>query len=184
MTGKPIARRAFGRIIVLNGTSSSGKTTLAKHLQLLSSSEAFLHVSLDSFREMEPPGYWSAGAKDLWPLRVESLCRSMNAAAAAYARAGESVIVDHVLPDEGWSWMAQDFAGLRVFFIGVHCDPAELLRREQARGDRPAGLAASQHGLHRGRVYDFQVDTTSVGAQECAKALHRWLTGAADSELG
>lgn len=167
--------QAVGRIIVLNGPSSSGKTTLAKHLQVLSTSEAFLHVALNAFRDMEPPGYWGTDTKDLWPLRVEALCRSINAAAAAYARAGESVIVDHVLPEQGWSWMAQDFAGLPVLFVGVHCGAEELARREMARGDRPIGLAASQGRVHQKRAYDFEVDTTQVSAQECAKVLHAWL---------
>lgn len=166
--------RRTGRIVVLNGASSSGKTTLAKHLQALST-EAFQHVSLDAFRDMEPPGYW-AGSKELWPLRVEALCRAINAAAAAYARSGESVVVDHVLPDEGWTWMSQDFAGLQVHVVAVHCDPQELARRERARGDRPAGLAASQAGLHRERDYDFELDTTHVDAGAGAEALLAWLT--------
>lgn len=168
-------QRAFGRIVVLNGPSSSGKTTLAKHLQALSTSESFQHVSLDAFRAMEPPGYWATTNTELWPVRVEALCRSINAAAAMYARAGESVVVDHVLPVEGWSWMVQDFAGLQVLLVAVHCELDVLVHREQARGDRPAGLAASQTHLHRERVYDFKVDTTRFSAQECAESLHAWL---------
>lgn len=172
-----IVKRPTGRVVVLNGASSSGKSTLAKHLQALSTSEAFQHVSLDAFRAMEPPGYWSASTKELWPFRTEALCRSINAAAAAYARAGESVIVDHVLPAQGWSWMAEDLAGLQVLVVGVHCDPEELVRREQARGDRPAGLAASQVGLHRERAYDFELNTTRLDSTDCAKMLHAWLLG-------
>lgn len=170
-------RPKVGRIVVLNGPSSSGKTTLARNLQALSTSEAFLRVSLDSFRDMEPPGYWSADARALWPSREEALCRSINAAAAIHARAGESVIVDHVLPAQAWSWMAQDFAGLPVFLVGVRCAREELLRREQARGDRPAGLAASQGRLHHNRIYDFELDTTHAGAPDCARILQAWLTG-------
>lgn len=175
MQDKAKARQP-GRIVVLNGPSSSGKTTLAKHLQALSTFEAFQHVGLDAFRAMEPPGYWDARTKELWPSRIEALCRTINAAAATYARAGESVIVDHVLPIEGWPWMAHDFAGLPVFVVGVHCELEELVRRERARGDRPAGLAASQTGLHRNRDYDFELDTTNFGSMDCAKALHAWLT--------
>lgn len=171
------AGRRIGRIVVLNGASSSGKSTLARNLQALSTSEAFHHVSLDAFRAMEPPGYWDASARDLWPSRTEALCRSINAAAATYARAGESVILDHVLPIEGWTWLARDFAGLRVSFVGVHCELGELVRREEARGDRPAGLAASQVGLHRERTYDFELNTTQLDSMSCAKALYQWLLG-------
>jgi len=174
---KTVARsRPPGRIVLLNGTSSSGKTTLAKRLQALSTTEAFLHISLDAFRGMEPPGYWAPGTKQLWPARVEALCRSINSTAATYARGGESVIVDHVLPREAWSWIAEDWAGLPALFIGVHCGAEELLHREQARGDRPTGLASSQLGaVHAERVYDFEVDTTRASADECAACLYAWL---------
>ncbi|MRD47964.1 phosphotransferase-like protein [Caenimonas koreensis] len=98
--------RAAGRIVVLNGASSSGKTSIAKALQASSTAEAFLHISLDAFRAFEPAGYWSPDVRQLHAQRVESLCRAMNAAAAAYVRAGDSVIVDHVLPPEAWAWLA------------------------------------------------------------------------------
>jgi len=42
-----------GKIILINGTSSSGKSTLAKSLQK-SLAEPFLHVQLDSYIEMLP----------------------------------------------------------------------------------------------------------------------------------
>lgn len=168
--------RPVGRILVLNGTSSSGKTTLAKRLQALSQSETFLHISLDAFRDMEPAGYWSPEVEHLRQVRVEALCRAINATAATYARAGESVIVDHVLPHQAWSWAAEDWAGLPVLFVGVRCSAQELSRREQARADRPLGLAASQiRTVHRDRVYDFEVDTTAATADECAAALYAWL---------
>jgi chloramphenicol 3-O phosphotransferase len=168
--------RPAGRILVLNGTSSSGKTTLAKRLQALSRSEAFLHISLDAFRDMEPPGYWAPEAERLRQPRVEALCRAINATAATYARAGESVIVDHVLPREAWSWAAQDWAGLPVLFVGVRCSGQELARREHARADRPIGLAASQIGkVHLDRTYDFEIDTTTATADQCAAALYAWL---------
>ena len=44
--------------------------------------------------------------------------------------------------------------------------------RELARGDRIIGMAASQAALvHRGIVYDLQVDTTRTEALECAQAI-------------
>ncbi|HQG79310.1 MAG TPA: hypothetical protein PK564_03135, partial [bacterium] len=40
-----------GRIIFLNGTSSSGKSTLAKNIQKISK-EKFFHVQIDTFCDM------------------------------------------------------------------------------------------------------------------------------------
>src|SRR6478672_5517696 len=85
-----------GRIIVLNGTSSSGKTSLAKAMQL-KSDLAIHHVQLDAFRDMEPPGYW-----DRWEDRDEvliqkmmgALCGSMYAAALQFSCHGLQVVLD------------------------------------------------------------------------------------------
>jgi chloramphenicol 3-O phosphotransferase len=41
-----------------------------------------------------------------------------------------------------------------------------------ARGDRVAGMAASQaEVVHQGVAYDLQVDTTRTEALECARAI-------------
>lgn len=167
---------APGRVVVLNGPSSSGKTSIATQLQALPGAGPLLHVSLDAFRAMEPHGYWSEQSRPQWPLREEALCRAINAAAAAYARHGLDVLIDHVLPARAWAWMAQDLRGLPVVTVGIHCASAELARRELLRGDRPEGLAESQaERVHLDRTYDFELDTTSVPVEVCAQRLHAWL---------
>jgi len=56
-----------------------------------------------------------------------------------------------------------------VYFIGVHCPLEELRRREQARGDRGEGLAEYQLSrVHRHGVYDLEVDTSVLSADQCA----------------
>jgi len=100
----------------------------------------------------------------------------MNATAAEYARHGQNVLLDHVLLAEGWTYMAEDLAGINVFLVGVHCSAEVLDARERSRGDRPFGLASSQTGqVHRDRVYDFEVDTTHQSPTECAAHVRRWL---------
>ncbi|WP_175907827.1 MULTISPECIES: phosphotransferase-like protein [Burkholderia] len=47
------ALRPAGRVIVLNGPSISGKSTLAKYL-CENLEQQHLHVELDAFRRMEP----------------------------------------------------------------------------------------------------------------------------------
>jgi len=61
---------------------------------------------------------------------------------------------------------------LRVLWVGVRCDAAVAAGRELARGDRVTGMAASQaEVVHRGVVYDLQVDTTHTEALACAQAI-------------
>src|SRR6478672_11961815 len=149
-----------GTILVLNGTSSSGKTSLAKALQA-SSDLQFLHLQLNAFRDMEPAGYFSRPQAESWPLRVAALCRAMHAAVAQYAAHGQNVIFDHVLSADAWRYLFEDFQHERLLLVGVHCPVEELVRRELARGDRDPGLAESQvDRIHEGREYDFALDTS------------------------
>jgi chloramphenicol 3-O phosphotransferase len=163
-----------GRVIVLNGPSSAGKSSLAQALQH-GFAEPHLHVQLDAFRAMEPTGYFGPEQSVHGALRLAALCRAMNATSAQYARHGQHVLLDHVLPPIGWRYLAEDLAEYQVFLVGVGCDLPQLQARESHRGDRPPGLAASQAAtVHKDTEYDFMVDTSGASAQECASAIFAW----------
>ena len=164
-----------GCILLLNGTSSSGKTSLAKAVQVALPRQ-YLHVQLNAFRDMEPVGYFSRTQAESGPLRVAALCRAMHATVAEFAGHGQNVIFDHVLSDEAWHYLFEDFREQTLYLVGVHCAVEELVRRERARGDREHGLAESQVGqIHENREYDFSVDTSHSNPTECAHALVHWL---------
>lgn len=56
--------------------------------------------------------------------------------------------------------------------MGVRCDAATAAAGEVARGDRAIGMAASQAELvHRGVVYDVEVDTTHAESLDCARSI-------------
>lgn len=93
---------------------------------------------------------------------------------AAMARAGAGVVVDEVFLGGADSQRRRRRAlgGLRVLWVGVRCDGAVAAGREVARGDRIAGMAASQADpVHRGVVHDLEVDTTHSESMECARAI-------------
>jgi chloramphenicol 3-O phosphotransferase len=93
---------------------------------------------------------------------------------AAMAQAGARIIVDEVFiggaaSQQRWK---NALGPLQVLWVGVRCEAAVATARELARGDRIAGMAASQAELvHRGIVYDLQVDTTHTEALDCAQAI-------------
>jgi chloramphenicol 3-O phosphotransferase len=61
---------------------------------------------------------------------------------------------------------------LSVLWVAVRCDAAVAAAREVARGDRVAGMAASQaEVVHQGVAYDLQVDTTHAETLACAQAI-------------
>ncbi|WP_133650433.1 chloramphenicol phosphotransferase CPT family protein [Paraburkholderia flava] len=164
----------YGTIVVLNGPSSTGKSTLSKYLceNLV---EHHLHIELDAFRNMEPANYWDV-EKQVIQVRVAALCRAINATAATFSRHGQAVIVDHVLSSDAWHYMLEDLIGLPVFIVGVFCSLEILIARELTRGDRKIGTAKSQFdSIHANRHYDHVVDTSSSSASDCAQLVLEWL---------
>jgi chloramphenicol 3-O phosphotransferase len=93
---------------------------------------------------------------------------------AQMARAGARIIVDEVFlggaaSQQRWK---KALGALQVLWVGVRCEAAVAAGREMARGDRIAGMAASQADVvHQGVVYDLQVDTTHSEPLECARAI-------------
>lgn len=168
-----------GTVIVLNGTSSAGKTSIARALQARLDAP-YHHVQLDAFRAMEPPGYWEAWeqwAPGVLDIKLAALCRAMHAAVAELSRHGLGVIFDTVLDkSDVWHYLLEDLAHCPVYLVGVVCSVEELSRREQMRGDRQPGLAARQAPfVHADKKYDFQVDTTDCSADQCAAEIVQWL---------
>ena len=157
-----------GRIIFLNGASSSGKSSIAKALQGIIE-EPCIHLCIDDYLGAFQKGLWKNKqvVQQEWPQIVSGF----HAAAAAIARAGNLLIVDDVL-EENPPWvesLLELFDGLEIIFVGVHCPLEELERREQGRGDRRKGLARLQFDqVHSQAIYDVNVDTSILSPEECA----------------
>lgn len=166
-------------IIFLNGVSSAGKSSIARVLQA-TLDEPYLHVPIDSFEEMLPDRYDEGGAFD-WPVIFPKLLAGMHQSYAALAGAGNNLIIDHVMVHrEGWaSSLAACLAALepyRVYFVAVRCPLEELLRREQARGDRFEGTAARQFPIvHLHALYDVEVYTSQASAEACAEQIRAFM---------
>jgi chloramphenicol 3-O phosphotransferase len=169
------------RVVVLNGGSSAGKSTIARCLQGLLP-EPFLIFGVDNLMEAMPPALWgSPSGIEVSPdghISVGPAVRALEVAwrsgIAAMAKAGAGLILDLVMLDGA---AAQNrwrdvLRGESVFWVAVKCDPEVASAREAARGDRIAGTAAAQAmSVHRGVAYDFEVDTTTTAAKACARAI-------------
>lgn len=93
---------------------------------------------------------------------------------AAMARAGARIILDEVFLGGGGSQerTRQYLEGLEVLWVGVRCAPDIAAGREISRGDRVIGMAESQAEIvHKGVVYDFEVDTSHTESIRCARAI-------------
>ena len=171
-------------VIILNGISSVGKTTLAKAIQQAAPGD-FLHLSMDRFMAMLPDGREFAadwfpaehGEVDGRPLvAIENgplgarLLASMRKTVAELADSGFDVVVDEVCMAPEIADYRQRLAGHRAHVVQVSADLAEVERRERERGDRLIGLAREQNGrVHQRIAYDQVVDTGAHPAEECAR---------------
>lgn len=183
-----------GTIIILNGASSSGKTTTLKAVQA-QFKEPFLDAGLDRFLWMLPGRYLE---RPLWDdvlgLATEAgetghrLVLGMHRAMAELAYAGNNVIADHVLVELSWvNDCARVLADLPAWLIGVRCPLDVLETRESERGDRTLGQARAQAEIvHRYCLYDFEIDTSILTPAECAAQIRnhiRWNSPTALREL-
>jgi chloramphenicol 3-O phosphotransferase len=162
----------LGRIILLNGVSSSGKSSIAAEL-LVALPTPFFHMAVDAFGAMRSvPRTAELSRPELASLLTRTRA-GFHRAVAAMADAGNDVVMDHVFSEP---WRLQDclrlFQPYSVFFVGVHCSVEELLRRERARGDRVPGQASRQLGaVHSHRIYDLECDTEESSPRECAQQI-------------
>jgi chloramphenicol 3-O phosphotransferase len=165
-----------GQIIFLNGTSSSGKSSIAEQL-LLVLDRPYFHLSVDAINSMRArERTLELGPAELGAGRGRTRA-GFHRAVAGMAQAGNDIVADHVLSEQ---WRLLDclavLAGLDVVFVGVRCSAPELERRERARGDREPGQAAAQERqVHAHGVYDIECDTTSTSPLDCALAIKDFL---------
>lgn len=178
-----------GNIILLNGSSSAGKTTLAKALQEIME-EPYLHTGIDHFLASVPQQRLfvyddvNAMTTDGWLLVFRNgvlvqvprlgptalkLLNGMYQAIGALADAGIDVIVDDVIYDPRVLQLAVNALSERnVLFVGVRCPLDVVIRREQERGDRAGGAALFHSLVHGHGCYDLEVDTSLNHPQECS----------------
>ncbi|GAA2802748.1 chloramphenicol phosphotransferase CPT [Crossiella cryophila] len=173
------------QVIVLNGGSSSGKSGIARCLQAVLP-EPWLLVGVDTFIELLPASLrggsggveFGADGQVVVGAGFRALEDTWAAGIAAMVRAGARVIIDEVLLGgvEGQRRWGVALAGLEVLWVGVRCSAEVAAGREMARGDRIAGMAVAQaESVHRGVVYDLEVDTVGVESVVCARVIAGWV---------
>lgn len=158
------------RVILLNGVSSAGKSSIARALQATLDG-LYLFVEFDGFLGMVPARYKSDAV--LWSAHQARIMTAYGAALLAYLDAGLNLILDNVLPRDSrlLSQLTRILTHYEVYFVGVRCPLEELEARELGRGDRPIGQARLQfmtYGVHDHGHYDLQLDTSRLGPAEAA----------------
>lgn len=161
-----------GKVIFLNGTSSSGKSSLATKLQEILE-EKFYHVQLDTFCDMIHEKFFDSEFIDT----ENEAASTMHNFILNLSKAGKNVIVDTVIENHHASWLMECVELLHdapVTFVKVTCPLHELERREVERGNRDIGLAKWQLShMDFNDVYDLEVNTYENSIEECAEFIKR-----------
>ncbi|WP_433797034.1 phosphotransferase-like protein [Actinoplanes sp. CA-252034] len=186
-------------VVMLNGASCAGKTTLGRALQNLTG-EPMMLLGLDTCFTMVPDR-WAGGpegqmrhlgfAYDRLPdddghpmLRITHgdigtrMLTGFHRAVTALLAAGNPVIIDEMLLSDhirdDWLHVLTPW---RPLYVGVYCDDTELARREHARGNRPGLARWSARHAHHGMTYHLSVDTTTTDPATAAARIAAALTG-------
>jgi len=175
-----------GLIVFLNGTSSSGKTSIST--ELLNQNEiSFHHLSIDDF--------FLRLFKDYIDF-VNTKCSSIESAAREEAQVSTDIIIDSLVTvfystikymsakginvivdtvndsDERLNICKGLLTDHPVLFVGVTCSKEELIKREERRGDRQIGLAISQYDkVYCHNEYDIELNTETLRPNECANLI-------------
>jgi chloramphenicol 3-O phosphotransferase len=172
-----------GTIIILNGTSSAGKTSLVHELQSIMP-EPFLEAGIDIFLCMLPRRYFH---QPLWDEILgranqsgkmgHELVAGMYQTALTLSNMGMNVLMDHVLVEPEWiRECAALFHDSPAYLIGVRCPIEVVEQREECRRERTPGQARKQIDvIHANLVYDFELDTSLHSVESGAQAIKDFL---------
>ena len=165
-----------GKILLLNGASSCGKSTLAQALQR-SLPLPVWHYSIDHLNAANvlPQARIESGEFP-WPTLRQQFFDGFHRSIPALAGAGNHLIVEHIVETQAWmNRLLALLADFDVFFIGIHCPLQELERRERQRGDRRIGeTRADFEVIHTFGRYDFECSSFEAPDIVAAQVASAW----------
>ncbi len=180
-------------VLILNGTSSAGKSCISDILREKINAINVLSLSIDDFVNMLPPHlvgetnkassgfqfYLEGGVLNIKVGNLGNMViRQMHNFAENLLRSGLNIIIDHVVLKKSWAQELEDLrkTGAKIVYVLVTCDIKELKKREKIRGNRLVGLASGlKHVENNIEHYDLVVDTTFRSPKESAAMILQYL---------
>lgn len=161
-----------GRIIFLNGVTSSGKTSIVEALQ--ERDDVFFYVvANDLFQEMVGDKYLR---ENYWNYLSEVIIM-MYHTARLYSDMGKNVLIDGILVEREeirphYQQLIEILKNNPLDLVEVYC-PLDICReRNIIRGDRSENQSDEQHELMADNIeYRLRVDTSLHSAAECAEII-------------
>ncbi len=158
-----------GRIIFLNGVTSSGKTSIVEALQ--ERDDIFFYVvANDLFQEMVGEKYLR---ENYWKYLSEVIIM-MYHTAKLYSDMGKNVLIDGILVERDeisphYLRLMEILKNNPLDLVEVYC-PLEICRKRNIiRGDRYESQSDEQYELMSKNIkYSLNVDTSLYSPAECA----------------
>jgi chloramphenicol 3-O phosphotransferase len=161
-----------GRVLLLIGPSSVGKTAVAEELQRALPGP-WLLAGVDLFWGMLDELTLPVGAFRSDSDVMRRITRGWHRAVAALAAEGNDVLVDELWTHRWWleDWR-EVLRGLRWWSVMLTASADTLAAREAERGDRPAGLAAGDLlNPPDPALFDLVLNTGDKSVAECAREI-------------
>lgn len=183
-----------GHIIILDGSPSVGKSTIAEQIQELAE-EPFYYFPIDEFVKKLPRRWiqfvddlslvqgigYQMGTDDAGKTVIrfkagavgEKLIKGYLQAIKGFSETGNHVIADAIITDELWlKWMEDAFHSLPIHFIGLHA-PLEVLEVREKKRFEPEGTTRGRYTEVYGidKPYDLTIDTSKIQAEKAARMI-------------
>ncbi len=192
---------SYGTVIILNGPSAAGKSSIQKEFQALMMPNLWLKPGIDNLFDNPMPeitpqnlSYWQSSNPIRWvettqdndnnsiiTLYVgeqgEKVAYAMNSTIAAYAQNGCNCIVDYIAYKKEWLQDLQNkLQNIPTVWVKVQAPITVLEERETARGTSPKGHARSHYAtVFWDMPYDLTVNTDKESAAEIAQKIKEFL---------
>lgn len=160
------------RLILLNGPSSAGKSTIANELrqELRREGADTAVISIDDYMKISTD-------EEIWEDDVFEIVPDMSRDITAALQEGKWVIADHVITSiriyEALQAAADGFGMITAL---VTCSLETLRKRERERGNRFAGSAeASLQYLYPKEGYDLRIDSEQMSPGKAAGTIMAFL---------
>lgn len=191
----------YGTVIILNGPSAAGKTSIQKEFQKLMMPQLWLKLGIDNLFDNPMPEinlenltFWQSKNPIRWVETThdkenntvitlftgsegEKVGYAMNSAIADYAKNGCNCIVDYIAYKKEWlDDLYQKLKDVKTCWVKVNVPLHILEEREIARGTSPKGHARSHYETVFWDIkYDLEVSSDQNSAYEIAQKIKAFL---------